>query len=89
MPVLVGFQAFCPASGIVLCDTDVSPKSGTFHTQKRFLAPIWVRQRDIVFTILTKHNEEYFEEAKKNRINNILSDFCTCHCFLFVQAWIQ
>ena len=35
MLVLVGFQAFRPASGFVLWDTDASPKSGTFHTRKR------------------------------------------------------
>jgi len=36
MPVLVGFQAFCPASCFVMCDTDVAPQSGTFHTRGRY-----------------------------------------------------
>ena len=35
MSVLLGFQAFRPASGILPWDIDASPKSGTFHTRKR------------------------------------------------------
>ena len=36
MPVLVGFQAFRPASSFVSWDTDTSPQSGTFHTRDRW-----------------------------------------------------
>ena len=48
MPVLVGLQAFRPASSFVSWDTDASSQSGTFHTRDRW-ATFNLRNFSVIF----------------------------------------